>query len=160
MFRKNKNSGRNNARNNRIKPKKPTVENRADGTTVIKNIPLSELVPVTIKDHGDSNGGHPHAIMDNIDNCHVSVGLSTKKTKGRNGGNNYTMEKSPLDDGQQSYMRRQAVVRPTREYSNQRQGTMTKKDHAQAKKYAEKAKQKYIEKKDKKKVTTCHCFKH
>ncbi len=151
MARKNCNNRRNDTRNNRTKLKKPTVEKRADGTTVIKNIPLSELVPVTIKDHSDSNGGHPHAIMDNIDNCHVSVGLSTKKTKGKNGGNNYTMEKSPLNNGKASYMRRQAVVRPTREYSNQRQGTMTKKDHAQAKKYADKAKQKYIAKKNKKK---------
>lgn len=113
----------------------------------------TNYIPVQIKDHKDYNGGHPHAIMDDIDNKHVSVGFSTqkKKGKGRKSGTNYTMEKSPLDDGQQSYMRRQAIVAPVSEYEKPRQGTMTQNDYERAKQYAEKAKQKYITKKKGKK---------
>lgn len=145
------NNGRNNRhnRNNRNKPNKLSVVNKPD-TTIIKNVSVDyTMIPVQIKDHNDINGGHPHAIMDNIDNCHVSVGLSTKKTKGKKGGNNYPMQKSPLCDGKDSYMRRQAGVYPVREYNNPRNGAMTEKDYAQAKKYADKAKQKYIAKKNK-----------
>lgn len=40
-------------------------------------------IPVTIKTHKDKNGGHPHIIVDNIDDKHVSVGLSTSKTRKR-----------------------------------------------------------------------------
>lgn len=68
-------------------------------------------IPVTIKTHKDKNGGHPHIIVDNIDDKHVSVGLSTSKTKGK-GSKNYRMEKSPLNDGKESYMRRQGTVAP------------------------------------------------
>lgn len=112
-----------------------------------------DFVPVTIKDHIDYNGGHPHAIMDNVDDKHVSVGFSTqkKKGKGKKSGTNYTMEKSPLDDGKKSYMRRQAIVAPKSEYEKPRKGTMTSKDYEQAKNYAEKAKQKYLSKKGNKK---------
>ena len=112
----------------------------------------SGLVPVMIKKHNDRNGGHPHIIMDNIENKHVSVGLSTKAKKGKRGGTNYALEKSPLDDGKTSYMRRQGTVAPKGEYQNKRKGTMTPKDYEQAKVYAERARQKYLdEKKDKKK---------
>lgn len=111
------------------------------------------LVTVSIKTHKDKNGGHPHVIVDNIDQNHVSVGLSTKKKKGqgKNSGTNYTLEKSPLNDGKNSYMRRQGTVAPTGEYENPRTGTMTSKDYAQAQVYDERAKEKYIEKKNKKK---------
>lgn len=108
-------------------------------------------IPITIKTHHDKKGGHPHVIMDNIDNKHVSVGLSTKPTKGK-GSKNYRMEKSPFDDGKQSYMRRQGTVAPKSEYAGQRKGTLTPKDYAQAKVYGDRAKQKYLdEKKNKKK---------
>lgn len=40
-------------------------------------------VQVTIKNHKDKNGGHPHVIIDNIDNKHVSVGLTTTQKKER-----------------------------------------------------------------------------
>lgn len=108
-------------------------------------------VPVAIKTHHDKKGGHPHIIVDNVEDKHVSVGLSTKQKKGKN-GTNYTMEKSPFNDGKQSYMRRQGTVAPKNEYSGQRKGTLTPKDYAQAKIYGDRAKQKYLNgKKDKKK---------
>lgn len=135
--------------------KKPLRNSGAANIKSIKHIEVeTDFVPVTIKDHKDKNGGHPHVIVDNVDKKHVSVGLSTKKKKGKGkkGGTNYTMEKSPLNDGKNSYMRRQGTVAPTGEYENPRKGTMTPKDYAQAKVYGERAKQKYLtEKKDKKK---------
>ena len=108
-------------------------------------------IPVTIKKHGDKNGGHPHIIVEDIEDNHVSVGLSTRKKKGKKGGMNYALEKSPLNDGKNSYMRRQGTVAPTKEYSQERIGSMTAKDYGQAKIYAERAKQKYLAKKKNKK---------
>ncbi len=132
--------------------KKPSSSNGAANKKSIKIIKAKpDLVSVQIKDHKDNNGGHPHAIMDNVDNKHVSVGFSTKKKKGKNGGTNYAMDKSPLDDGKHSYMRRQAIVAPVSEYEKPRRGTMTSKDYERAKLYAEKAKQKYIARKNNKK---------
>ena len=111
----------------------------------------SKYISVTIKTHHDKKGGHPHVIVDDIDNKHVSVGLSTKPTKGK-GSKNYRMEKSPFDDGKQSYMRRQGTVAPKSEYAGQRKGTLTAKDYTRAKVYGDRAKQKYLDgKKDKKK---------
>ena len=108
-------------------------------------------IPVTIKTHHDKKGGHPHIIMGDIDERHVSVGMSTKSKKGKN-NTNYAMEKSPFDDGKQSYMRRQGTVAPRTEYSGKRMGTLTPKDYERAKEYGDKAKEKYInEKKSKKK---------
>ncbi len=106
--------------------------------------PIQDIVLINIKNHKDQNGGHPHAIMDNIDSNHVSVGFSTKKKKGKRGGTNYTLQKSIFDDEQMSYMRRQAIVAPISEYGKLRQGSMTPKDYERAKQYAEKAKQKYL----------------
>lgn len=111
----------------------------------------NDFIPVDIKTHGDINGGHFHVIMDNIGDNHVSVGLSTKKKKGKNGGTNYTMEKSPFDDGIQSYMRRQAMIAPKNEYYNQRKGSLTPTDYAVAKRYSDRAIEKYRESKNKKK---------
>lgn len=104
------------------------------------------LIQVIIKTHNDTKGGHPHIIVDNVDNKHVSVGLSTKPTKGK-GSKNYRLEKSPLNDGKQSFMRRQGTVAPKGEYSGKRNGSLTPKDYAQAKIYGERAKQKYLNKK-------------
>ena len=123
-----------------------------DKIIIIKNVKLDDnLIPVNIKTHKDNRGGHPHVIVDNIDKNHVSVGLSTKATKGQ-GSKNYKLEKSPLNDGKTSFMRRQGTVAPYGEYEKPRKGTMTPKDYNQAKIYGERAKQKYInEKKNKKK---------
>lgn len=109
-----------------------------------------EIITVTIKFKGDKNGGHSHVIVDNIDDNHVSVGLTTKPKKGKNHPN-YALEISPLANGKKSYMRRQGTVAPKKSYTNQSTGKMTKKDHARAKEYGERAKQKYIEEKNGKK---------
>ena len=91
------------------KPSKPTVSQNED------------LIPVTIKKHGDKNGGHNHVILETFENKHVSVGLTTNATKGKNSTNkNYKCERSPLGDGKQSYMRRQGTVAPTKEYAKKR----------------------------------------
>lgn len=113
----------------------------------------SGYVSVNIKTHKDKKGGHPHVIIDNVDRNHVSVGLSTKnkKGKGKNGGTNYALSKSPLNDGKTSYMRRQGTVAPFGEYEKPRKGTMTPKDYAQAKVYGERAKEKYLNSKMNKK---------
>lgn len=108
------------------------------------------FIPVNIKTHNDNKGGHPHVILDNVDNKHVSVGFSTKPTKGK-GSKNYRLEKSPLDDGKQSFMRRQGTVDFKNKYSDNRKGSMTPKDYEQAKKYGERAKQKYLKEKENKK---------
>lgn len=100
------------------------------------------LVEVTIKFHGDKNGGHNHVIVEDIDDKHVSVGLTTKKKKGKNHPN-YPLDQSPLGDGKESYMRRQGTVAPKKEYMSPRKGKMTKDDYAQAKVYADRAKEKY-----------------
>ncbi len=111
----------------------------------------TKLVPVKIKTHKDKNGGHYHVIMDDVDDKHVSVGLSTKKTKGKNGGKNYAMEKSPLDDGKVSYMRRQGTVDSKKNYRSEKKGTMTPNDYQQAQTYGDRAKQKYLREKEHKK---------
>ncbi len=106
--------------------------------------------PVQIKTHSDKNGGHPHVILENFRDgrkeMHVSVGLSTKKRKG-NGSTNYALEKSPLNDGKNSYMRRQGTVDIKESYKRPRWGSMTSKDYTQAKVYGVKAKRKYFGKK-------------
>lgn len=109
----------------------------------------NSLVTVDIKTHDDANGGHFHIIMDDIDDKYVSVGLSTHSKKGKNGGTNYSMEKSPFDDGRQSYMRRQGIIDKKKRYSNPRKGTITINDYNVAKKYSDRALNKYLENKKK-----------
>lgn len=109
-----------------------------------------DLVTVTIKFKNDKNGGHNHVIVDNIDENHVSVGLSTKPKKGKN-STNYKLERSPFPDGKTSYLRRQGTVAPKQLYTSPQKGKMTKKDHERAVQYGERAKQKYIEEKKRKK---------
>ena len=105
-----------------------------------------ELIPVTIKDHRDKNGGHHHIILEDIDNNHVSVGLTTHQKKGKN-STNYTCKVSPLGDGKASFMRRQAQVAPMKEYYNPQSGNMEKGDYERAKVYGNRAKEKYLAKK-------------
>lgn len=117
----------------------------------VHNQPSSGLVPVTVKTHNDSKGGHPHIIVGNIDDKHVSVGITHDKYKGKNHPN-YALSRNPLGGKEQSYMRRQGTVAPKKEYSGSRAGKMAEKDYEQAKTYGERAKQKYLnEKKSKKK---------
>lgn len=109
-----------------------------------------KIIPVRIKTHKDKTGGHPHIIVEDIEDKHVSVGLSTKPKKGKNNPN-YALKSSPLCDGKTSYMRRQGTVAPQKEYYGERKGRMTQKDYRQAKVYADNAKQKYLVKKNNKK---------
>lgn len=111
------------------------------------------FVPITIKTHKDSKGGHPHGIIDNVDDKHVSVGFTHDryKGKGKKSGNNYALESNPLGGDKQSYMRRQATVAPKSEYDSPRKGKMSIKDYERAKQYSDKAKLKYIDGKNKKK---------
>lgn len=104
-----------------------------------------EVVSVTIKNHKDTRGGHPHVIIENIEDKHVSVGLSTKPKKGNNAPN-YKLETSPLGDGKQSYARRQGIVDAQKNYEKPRKGKLTPKDYSRVKEYADKAKKKYLEK--------------
>lgn len=109
------------------------------------------LVTVTLKFKVDKNGGHNHVIVDNIDDNHVSVGLTTQKKKGKN-STNFKLEHSPLPNDKTSYARRQATVAPKKSYTTPRAGKVTTKDLTRLKQYGEKAKKKYIaQKKSKKK---------
>lgn len=105
-------------------------------------------VDVLIKTHKDNKGGHYHVILENIDDKHVSVGLTTDPKKGKN-STNYKLEKSPFLDGQVSYLRRQGTVDDYSAYTGALTGIMTSKDYGQAKIYGERAKQKYLDRKNK-----------
>lgn len=108
------------------------------------------LIPVRIKTHKDSKGGHPHIIVDDVDDKHVSVGITHDKKKGKNNPN-YALEHNPLGGAEQSYMHRQGIVAKKQEYKRPRQGYMTSKDYSKAKEYGKKAKRKYADKNHKKK---------
>lgn len=77
----------------------------------------------------------------------ISVGLTSKKKKGQNSNStNYKLERSPFDDNELSYMRRQGQVRLKRDYFDTKYGVMTQKDYKVAQVYADRAKEKYIKK--------------
>lgn len=110
-----------------------------------------ELITVTIKFKNDNNGGHPHVIVDNIDDNHVSVGLTTDSKKGKNAPNKkLTVSPIPVKKGKSSFMHRQGTVAPKKAYRKPRTGKMTSEDLERAKQYGERAKQKYIKNKHKK----------
>ena len=110
-----------------------------------------DLVPVRIKTHKDKRGGHPHIIVDDVDDKHVSIDITHDKFKGKN-HKNYALEHNPLGGKEQSYMRRQGTVDDKKMYHGERRGEMTKHDYGKAREYGGKAKQKYLDsKKDKKK---------
>jgi|GEM_PF-1756160 len=122
----------------------------ADGTPY-------KLVPVKVKMHNDKKENHFHVILDDIDNRHVSVGLSTHKKKcanGKKGGNNYPLIKNVLYRGQKApkqeektYMRRQGFVDVRDNYYNEQKGSMVENDYQKALVYGERAKKKYLDKK-------------
>lgn len=114
---------------------------------------LSNLVSVLLKKHGDKNGGHHHVILEDIEDKHVSVGLTTQKTKGKKSkSKNYNCKCDVIGNGENSYMRRQGTVDFQKNYYEPTTGKMTEEAYAQAKVYGERAKQKFLEKKEK--VTT------
>ena len=108
-------------------------------------------VPVRIKKHVDQNGGHHHVILEDLEDNHVSVGLSTRSKKGRNSNStNYKLDRDPLGGNKDSYMRRQGTVDKKDRYYRERGGSMSPKDFAKAREYGEKAKKKYFQTKEKK----------
>lgn len=116
----------------------------------VKVFPFIASVPVKLKRHRDVQGNHNHVILEDFEDKHVSVGLTTQPKKGKNSNSpNYILEVSPLGDGKQSYMRRQGTVDFQKNYFDEQSGYMTFKDYEQAKVYGERAKQKYIEKQKK-----------
>lgn len=137
---------------------KPAAQNCKELKETQTNAKQS-LVSVSIKDHADKKGGHPHVILDNIDDNHVSVGLTTRPKKGKNHPN-YKLGTSPLSDGKTSYMRRQGTVAPTKEYMNPRGGKMLPDDYKKAKEYGDKAKQKYLDNKKSNDVPNASKKKH
>ena len=103
-----------------------------------------DLIPVSIKKHADKNGGHHHIILENVGDNHVSVGLTTHPKKGKNSPN-AKCDFDPLGNGAKSYMRRQGIVSPVKEYGKQvYKGKMSPNDYARAKKYGDKAKEKHL----------------
>ncbi len=114
-----------------------------------------ERKTVPLRGHADSNGGHFHAVFDEVDNQYVSVDLTTRTKKGKKGGNNYplkvdpkTGEKVPEDrynkDGA-PHMRRQGQIHKKSEYKPKVSiGYMEEHDYKQAEIYADRAKEKYL----------------
>ena len=45
-----------------------------------KAVKSNDFVLITIKTHKDSKGGHPHGIIDNVEDKHVSVGFTDRKS--------------------------------------------------------------------------------
>lgn len=107
------------------------------------------LVKVTIKNHRDKNGGHPHVILESFKDKHVSVGLTTHEKKGKNHPN-YRCEVDPLGQEKTSYLRRQGTVDKIENYYGKFSGNMASKDYAKAKQYGDAAKAKYIKEHEKK----------
>ena len=129
---------------------KTTTKTKTHSPKSAPKIQKKDTVRVTTKMHRDEKGGHHHIIVDDIGSKHVSVGLTTKKSKGK-GSTNYPLEQSPFNDGKKSFVRRQAIVDEKSNYHGQKPGELTKKDYERVKLYGDRAKQKYLEKNENKK---------
>ena len=134
------------------KKKSPTQKTAGNNANDLKpEVSVNgDLISVTIKFKNDKNGGHPHIIVDNLAENHVSIGLSTHAKKGKNSPN-YKLTVNPLGGSKQAYMRRQGTVAPKGSYHDPKKGVMTPNDYDKAKTYGDKAKHKHIEKTHKKK---------
>ena len=108
------------------------------------------LVPVTVKKRNDNNDGHFHVIFDTFEEHHSSVGITKRPKKGKNSPN-YDCKNSILGNNVRSFARRQGTVAPVSTYSeNTYSGNMTETAYNQAKIYAERAKEKFLAKRDNK----------
>ena len=130
--------------------KRYCIEKRIKDRNRKNSKPSVPTVNIQVKNYRDKNGGHPHVIVDDIDNNHVSVGFTHSPKKGK-GHPNYALEINPLGGPEKTYMRRQGTVVPKKDYYEPRTGIMTEKDYAKAKEYGETSKRKYIDKNNKKK---------
>lgn len=124
--------------------KKATLKRPTDTKIPEESIATVKVITAS---HNDIKGGHPHVLMGEIDDKNVSVGLTTKPKKGKNNPNK-SLKIDPLGTGRESYMRRQATIDDKENYSNKRSGVMAEEDYNAAQTYAERAKKKYIEKKE------------
>ncbi len=146
-----KKSKKNGASKKPAPKKQPTKTNKKPAAAKPATGKQRDLVQVRLKRHKDKNRGHHHIILEDFEDKHVSVGLTTKKTKGKNSTRkNYPCEVDPLGKGKDSFMRRQGTVDLMSNYDTREQkGKMSPKDYAKAKEYGDKAKNKYIEKQKK-----------
>ena len=128
------------------KVKKKTTKSTKGGKSKPPKTGKYVVVPVKIKDHYDKKGGHPHIIIEDIENKHVSVGLTTDPKKGKN-ATNYTCHVNPLGGTDTSYMHRQGTVDLKTNYKNLREGNMEENDCKRAQVYGQRAKEKYLNKK-------------
>ena len=92
--------------------KKKTI--KKSSTKSAKNI---SFVTVLLKRHRDSQGNHNHVILEDIDDRHVSVGITTSPKKGKNSPN-YKCQNDIIGNGKLSYLRRQGIVDLKTNYSN------------------------------------------
>ncbi len=97
---------------------------------------------VLIKDHKDSQGGHPHVIVDNYQNKHVSVGITKASHKGK-GHPNKRLQTDPLQSGKISYMHKQGTVDLQSKYVRPRNGYMHPDDFIEANNIGKRALEKH-----------------
>lgn len=127
--------------------RKPTVkQTTAKAEQISITTTPAGLVTVEIRRHRDSQGGHPHVMVDKVQGKEVSVGLTHSRKSGKNTPNR-KLEVDPLGGKGTVYMQRRGTVAPSKEYGTPKQGKMTPKDYKTAKATGEKAKQKHLEKK-------------
>jgi len=108
-----------------------------------------DSITVPLKRHADKNRGHHHIIYDSVDDKYVSVGTTSQPKKGKNSPN-YNTHCDVLGNGKNTYLRRQGTVDNINNYFGSYSGKITSEAYEQGKKYAEKAKAKYLSKKRKK----------
>ncbi len=138
--------GSSNKRKTKSKRRAPTAKKVKSKSTVKKSFgERLGLVPVKIKNHKDKKGGHPHVMLDKVDGKEVSVGITHDKYKGKN-QKNYKCKVNPLGGTETSYLRRQGTVADSKEYYSNRAGNMHPDDYKQAKIFAERAKEKHMQK--------------
>ncbi|MCM1289627.1 MAG: hypothetical protein NC132_03130 [Corallococcus sp.] len=123
-------------------PKKPTTSTKSKSATKKKEV---KTVSITIKSLPDSQGGHIHFILDNLEDNHVTVGITHDKYKGKNHPN-IPLEVNPTGGTEQSYMKRQGTVAEKKRYTDEQKGKISKSDLSKAVHIGEKAKQKHLNK--------------
>lgn len=107
----------------------------------------SNVVHIKVKKHYDRNKGHYHAILENIDDNHLSIGFTRDRFKGKNHPN-YPLKYDPLQKGQMVYMKRQATIDKVNSYGSKvYSAIMDPKDFEKAKEYGQRAKDNYYKKK-------------
>jgi len=113
------------------------------------------LVPVEVKYHRDYGITHHHIIVEkNYDGDNiVSVGLTTKDTKGQNSTDkNYEMAHQPVKSNKPLQIRRIGTVDKENKYFGNMHGEVAEEDFINIKLAAKRAKQKHERKKRKSKT--------